>query len=111
MPKKKKKVTYLTKDLSRSKGGYTVLKYANFYVESDHVKRYFSTIGLLSKLSKTHIIILHFLSEEMDDKNLVTNNEQLHIRLNRLIDKVGGKKLSSSTIHSCFARLKKISVI
>ncbi len=54
------------------------------------------------KLSRSERIFLDFVSEEMDDNNLITNSFQIRDRFNFLLKKVGQDSYSDSTIHKCF---------
>lgn len=57
------------------------------------------------KLSRSERIFLDFISEEMDDNNLITNCFQVRERFNSLLKKVGQDEYSDSTIHKCFSGL------
>lgn len=60
---------------------------------------------LLMKLSRSERIFLDFITEEMDEHNLVTNSAQIRIRFNFLLKKIGQEQYSDSTIHKCFGGL------
>lgn len=59
------------------------------------------------RLSKSERIFLDFVTEEMDDQNLITNSLQIRNKFNQLLNKIGQEEYSDSTIHRCFANLTK----
>jgi hypothetical protein len=57
------------------------------------------------RLSRSERIFLDFITEEMDDMNLVTNSFQIRNKFNYLLHKIGQQPYSDSTIHKCFGGL------
>jgi hypothetical protein len=57
------------------------------------------------KLSRSERIFLDFITEEMDDDNLITNSVQIRDKFNQLLLKIGQDQYSNSTIHKCFSGL------
>jgi hypothetical protein len=84
-----------------------LLRHTSIVIECAFVKRYFSSILLLMKLSKAERVFLDFLTEEMDDKNHVSNSYQLRIKFNLLLKKIGQPTYSDSTLHKCFGSLSE----
>lgn len=57
------------------------------------------------KLTRAENILLYFITEEMDDDNLISNSPQIRNRFNQLLLKIGQDQYSTSTIHKCFSGL------
>jgi len=57
------------------------------------------------KLSRAERILLDFITEEMDENNLISNSFQVRGRFNALLIKIGQEPYSESTIHKCFSGL------
>lgn len=57
------------------------------------------------RLSKSERIFLDFITEEMDDQNLITNGFQTRNKFNNLLRKLGQDEYTDSTIHKCFSGL------
>lgn len=82
-----------------------MLRHASVSVETAFVKRYFSSFLLLLKLSKCERVLLDFITEEMDENNMVVNSKLLRDKFNLLLDKMRQDTYSDSTIHKCFSSL------
>ncbi len=96
----------MTKNVSQSyQENLELLRHASVQIETSFVKRYFSSILLLMKLSRSERIFLDFITEEMDDNNLITNSQQIRDKFNALLLKIGQDQYSNSTIHKCFSGL------
>ena len=63
------------------------------------------------QLSKAERIFLDYITEEMDDNNLVTNCLQTRQKFNNLLKKIGQESYSDSTIHRCFSGLSNYHLI
>lgn len=63
------------------------------------------------RLSKSESVFLHFITEEMDESNFVTNSFQIRDKFNALLHKIGQEAYSDSTIHRCFSNLVKHHLI
>lgn len=57
------------------------------------------------KLSRSERILLDFITEEMDENNMITNSIQTRGRFNELLTKIGQDNYSDSTIQKCFTGL------
>jgi len=102
----------LAKDVSRSYNeNLELLRFASVAVESAFTKRYFNSLPLLMRLSRAERIFLDFVTEEMDDQNLITNCAQVRNKFNQLLNKIGQDHYSDSTIHRCFANLTKNNLL
>ena len=98
----------MAKDVSRSYNeNLELLRFASVAVESAFTKRYFNSLPLLMRLSRAERIFLDFVTEEMDDQNLITNSFQVRNKFNMLLTKIGQETYSDCTIHRCFANLSK----
>lgn len=65
----------------------------------------------MMRLSKSENVLLHFITEEMDESNFVTNSFQIRDKFNALLRKIGQEEYSDSTIHRCFSNLVKSNLI
>ena len=109
MPKKKQYVRYLTKKHNSAK--IEEFGFATIVVESEGVKRYFNTLGVLARLSKGERLLLDYILEEMDEHNFVTNNKQLRTSFNKLMTRFGLDAYTASTINKYFSNLQKHCLI
>lgn len=66
---------------------------------------------LSEKLSRAERLMLDFITEKMNLKNIVYNNPDTHVQFNKLNKKLGISPYSSSTIHKCFSALSKQTLI
>lgn len=57
------------------------------------------------KLTRAERILLDFITEEMDENNLISNSFQIRGRFNALLIRIGQEPYSASTIHKCFGGL------
>lgn len=80
-------------------------------VEGAFTKRYFNSLLLLMKLSRSERIFLDFITEEMDNHNFITNSIQVRDKFNALLHKIGQETYSNTTIHRCFSNLAKNNFI
>ena len=78
---KKEVVRYLAPRNS----GEKEFKFVSIVVEGKNVKRYFNTLGVLSKLSKGERLLLDYILEVMDSNNYITNNQQFRNNFNQLM--------------------------
>lgn len=109
MPKKKQYVRYLTKKYATTEE--EGVGFATIVVEADSAKRYFNSMGVLSKLSKGERLLLDYLVEEMDEHNFVTNNKQLRSSFGKLLTRFGIPAYTTSTINKYFSNLQKHCVL
>lgn len=62
------------------------------------------------QLSKSERILLDFLTEEMDDKNFISNSVQVRDKFNKLLKKMGQDTYADNTIHKCFKKLTDVEL-
>ena len=77
----------------------------------DCVRRYYTSLHISEKLSRAERIMLEFITEKMDKRNIIMNNAQTHRKFNKLAKKLGLRPYSKSTIHKCFSSLAKQTLI
>ncbi len=112
MYKKKVRLKYLGKDIEGSHSGeFFREQWLTVDVEGKSTKRYHNTIGILVQLSKCARILLDFLVEEMDDKNLVSNNNLFKKEFNQIIKVTGQKPYTSVTINKAFSELTDKNIL
>lgn len=63
------------------------------------------------KLSRAERIFLDFITEEMDERNLITNSTQVRDKFNFLLKKVGQETYADNTIQKCFKGLSENELI
>lgn len=98
----------MTRDVSASlKSGDEIFKFKKSSVNGKYVKRYTNSFGLLSTLSKAERLLIDYLSENMNDVNIIANNRSVRDGFNFLIKKTGGETYSESTIQKAFSVLSK----
>lgn len=88
-----------------------LLRHTSVIIECAFVKRYFSSIVILMRLSRSERIFLDFITEEMDENNYITNSFQVRQRFNALLKKVGQETYSDSTLHKCFSGLAEHNLL
>jgi len=104
--KKKETLNYLIKDVPKSlAANLELLRHTSIKIPTDHTKRYYGSLVLLMRLSRSERIFLDFITEEMDEKNYITNSIQIRTKFNAIFIRAGQKAFSDKTIHRCFAGL------
>ena len=111
MGNKKTKITYIngvrTKDGVKEIPGRTTR-----FEEVSGVVRYNNCSHKLMKLSKVESLLLHFLSEQMDeDSNAVHHSPYIRGEFNVLMKRSCGITYSDATIKKAFIKLKKLDLL
>ncbi|MFH6944619.1 hypothetical protein [Flavobacterium sp. FlaQc-50] len=88
-----------------------LLKFSSVSIEAAFTKRYYNSLPLLMRLSKSERIFLDFVTEEMDDYNYISNSALTRNKFNGLLKKIGQDTYSETTIHRCFSNLAKHHLI
>ena len=110
--KKKVKINYLAKDIDKSaKSEFEHSRMIAQSVEGKSTKRYHNSIFLLVQLSRCARLLIDYLTEEMDDQNIITNNHALKRGFNRLMVRTGQKGYGPVTVNKAFAELTKLSLL
>ena len=63
------------------------------------------------RLTRAERILLDFITEEMNDKNYISNNSQLRQKFNNLYQSTGQEPFADNTIQRCFSGLVKSELI
>jgi hypothetical protein len=88
-----------------------LLRHTSIKIPTDHTKRYYGSLVLLMRLSRSARIFLDFITEEMDEKNYITNSIQTRTKFNAIFTRAGQKAFSDKTIHRCFASLLAVELV
>lgn len=80
-------------------------------MEGTYTKRYHNCYALILQLSKSERLFLDFITEKMDEENIIANNKATHDSFNALLLYFKQTPYKSSTIHKCFSRLSKLELI
>ncbi|WP_456867593.1 hypothetical protein [Galbibacter sp. BG1] len=111
MKRKKKQVKYLYFDYKNKQDGIYKPQWLTKTVEAGYSKRYMNTILLLLKLSKPSMILIHFLVEQMDERNYVANHGFIKDKFNELLSSLDQKPYADNTINKCFSELTKNNIL
>lgn len=84
-----------------------ILRHTSVKVEVEFVKRYNNSILLLMKLNKAERVLLDFITEEMDDQNIIVNSAPFRNKFNFLLKKIGQETYADNTIHKCIKGLNE----
>lgn len=106
--KLKSKINYLTRDVPKShETGLEHLKWVSVVVDVKSTKRYHNNLKLLSNLSKCARLLLDFLTEDMDGRNMVENNASLKKRFNNAVS----GNYNASSINKAFSELSGTELV
>ena len=72
---------------------------------------YFGAFYLMTKLSKSDRLLLDYITEVMNEDNIVANNLVVRDGFNTLLRRISYPIYSESTIHKCFSNLAKHHLI
>jgi hypothetical protein len=102
----------MTRDIAASiRSGDEIFKFKKSGYNDQFVKRYTNSFHLLSRLSKCERLLIDYLSEVMDEKNTITNNQASRDGFNDLIKQTGGDMYSDSTIQKAFSELSSLDLL
>jgi hypothetical protein len=80
-------------------------------VVSSSVQRYQSTAHKLMRLKPLEIVLMDYLTEVMDDKNMVSNTAYHRAEFIDYVKKHCNKEVANSTVLKGFQSLKKLGLI
>ena len=72
---------------------------------------YYGTFYLMTKLSKAERLLLDYITEVMDEDNVIINNAVTKANFNKLLNRISFPTYSTSTINKCFSTLSKHHLI
>jgi hypothetical protein len=105
-------IRHLIYDVQGSiKSGIEQPRYTTKVVTILHTKRFHNCIGLMARLSKCARILLDFITERMDEENLIENNATFKTEFNRLLLQTGNVAYSENMINRAFTELSKHHLI
>ncbi len=103
---KKKSLKYALKKIQKTDtGDVELLDFKTFKYEGASVKRYFNTLQPLFQLNKAERLLLDFITEEMDENNLVTNSTKLKEKFNTMLSNAKQNVYKDNYINQCFTTL------
>ena len=79
----------------------------NFSFKNDSVRLYYNSLHLISKLNRCEHLLLMYLSEIMDDVNVIHSN--IHVRkcFNTHLVRCGVKRYNDDTVKQAFSGLSR----
>jgi hypothetical protein len=86
-------------------------RYTTKVVTNLHTKRFHNSIGLMARLSKCARILLDFITENMNEENLIENNSNLKTEFNKLLVQTGNEGYGDNMINRAFTELSGRSLI
>jgi hypothetical protein len=63
------------------------------------------------QLTRAERIFLDFITEEMDEKNYISNSTLVRQKFNNLFKSTGQEPFTDNTIHRCFSGLAKVELL
>lgn len=108
---KRRNLPHFARDKENDTHEFKAIRWVTSIVEGSFTKRYHNTLALLSGLSPCAMYLLNYLTEKMDEDNVVVNSTELKKGFNKAIKEGNPKGYSDTAINRAFKEMTNVNFL